>query len=213
LPAINFAHLFIAFLVLLFSLTVHESAHALAASRLGDPTARRLGRVSLNPLVHLDPVGSVLFPALAAIARMPVIGWAKPVPIDVRRFARPRRDAMLVAAAGPGSNLALAVASAVTLRSLSLVPSGAGEVDIAGPLALLAASGVEINLLLAVFNLLPVPPLDGGTVLAGLLPAHAALRMDGLRPYGFYIIYALMLTGALGYLVGPPYYLLLSWLR
>ena len=213
MPAINVAQLFIAFLVLLFSLTIHESAHALAASRLGDSTARLLGRVSLNPAVHVDPVGTILFPVLAAIARMPMIGWAKPVPVNVRRLAHPRRDCMIIAAAGPVSNLMLAIVSAVALRWVPLSPSSVGALDITGPLATLVARGVEINLLLALFNMVPIPPLDGGTVLAGVLPGRAADRLDSLRPYGFLIIYGLMLTGVLGYLVGPPYYLLLSWLR
>jgi Zn-dependent protease len=213
LPAIDVAQLFIAFLVLLFSLTVHESAHALAADRLGDPTARLLGRVSLNPAVHIDPVGTILFPVMAAIARMPMIGWAKPVPVSVHRLRHPRRDYMLVAGAGPASNLALAMTSAIALRWVPLSPSGAGDLDVWAPLAMLAARGVEINVLLAIFNMVPIPPLDGGTVLAGLLPERMADGLDHLRPYGFFIIYALMLTGVLGYLVGPPYYLLLSWLR
>lgn len=213
MPAINVAQLFIAFLVLLFSLTIHESAHALAASRLGDSTARLLGRVSLNPAVHVDPVGTILFPVLAAIARMPMIGWAKPVPVNVRRLAHPRRDCMIIAAAGPASNLMLAIVSAVALRWVPLSPSSVGALDLTGPLATLVARGVEINLLLALFNMVPIPPLDGGTVLAGVLPGRAADRLDSLRPYGFLIIYGLMLTGVLGYLVGPPYYLLLSWLR
>jgi Zn-dependent protease len=213
LPSIDFAQLFIAFLVLLFSLTVHESAHALAADRLGDPTARLLGRVSLNPVVHVDPIGTILFPVLAAVARMPMLGWAKPVPVDVARLRHPRRDSMLVSAAGPGSNLLLAIAAAIALRWIPLSSSSAGELDVWVPLAMLAARGVEINVLLAVFNMVPIPPLDGGNVLAGLLPGRLADGLDYLRPYGFFIIYALMLTGTLGYLVGPPYYLLLSWLR
>jgi Zn-dependent protease len=213
LSATEFAQIFIAFLVLLFSLTVHESAHALAANRCGDPTARLLGRVSLNPLVHIDLVGTVLFPLLAALGRMPMLGWAKPVPIDVTRLNRPRRDAMLVAAAGPASNLALAVIAAASLRLIPLEGARSEGFDLALPLAMLAVRGVEINVLLAVFNLLPIPPLDGGSVLSGLLPAAMADRLDRLGPYGFFIIYALMLTGVLGSLVGPPYYMLISWLR
>ena len=214
MPDINFAQLFLAFLVLLFSLTVHESAHALAASRLGDSTARLLGRVSLNPVVHVDPVGTILFPLLAAIAQVPLIGWAKPVPVNITRLKHPRRDYMLVAAAGPASNLILAVAAAIVLRWTSVPPSSLSDLDVSAPLAILAARAVEINVLLAVFNMVPIPPLDGGSVLAGLLPGRFADGFDYIRPYGFLIIYALMLTGVLfGYVVGPPYYLLLSWLR
>ena len=213
MPDINFAQLFIAFLVLLFSLTVHESSHAWTASRLGDSTARLLGRVSLNPVVHVDLVGTILFPLLAAFAHVPLIGWAKPVPVNLRHLKHPKRDYTLVAAAGPASNLVLAVLAAVVLRWMPFTPSSIGEVDLSAPLATLAARVIEINVLLAVFNMVPIPPLDGGNVLAGLLPGRLADRFDDIRPYGFLIIYALMLTGVLGYLVGPPYYLLLSWLR
>lgn len=209
---INFAQLFIAFLVLLFSLTVHESAHAWAADRLGDPTARRLGRVSFNPAVHIDPIGTVLFPLLSAITHLPIIGWARPVPVNLRNLQNPRRDYLVVAAAGPASNLALAVAASVALRLVPVSPATLGEMNVTAPLASLMARALEINLLLAVFNLIPVPPLDGGNILAGLLPAGLARQFDGLRPYGFLLLYALMFSGAFGYLVAPPYYLLLSWL-
>ena len=113
---INFAQIFISLIVLLFSLTVHETAHAWTADRLGDPTARMLGRVSLNPIVHVDPIGTLLFPLIAAISGVPLIGWAKPVPVSVRRLGHPRRDYVLVAAAGPASNLALALIAALALR-------------------------------------------------------------------------------------------------
>ena len=213
MPDINFAQLFIAFLVLIFSLTVHESAHAWTASRLGDSTARMLGRVSLNPAVHVDPVGTILFPLLAALANVPLIGWAKPVPVNRRQLRHPVRDYTLVAAAGPASNLALAVIAAIALRWMPVSPSTIGNLDLSAPVATLTTRAIDINILLAVFNMVPIPPLDGGNVLAGLLPGRLAISFDRIRPYGFLIIYALMLTGALGVLVGPPYYLLLSWLR
>jgi Zn-dependent protease len=200
----------IAFLVLLFSLSVHEAAHAWTADRLGDPTARRMGRVSLNPLVHLDPVGTVLFPLIAIATHLPVIGWARPVPVNVLGLLRYRRDFLLIAAAGPASNLMLAMAAAA---ALSFLPGTAllGEAA-AAPLFLFLRRAVEINVLLSVFNMLPIPPLDGGTVLSGLLPDEFADRFDDLRPYGFLVLYALMLTGVLSSLIAPPYYLLLSWL-
>lgn len=210
--SIDIAQVFIGFSVLLFSLTVHELAHAWVADRLGDPTARLLGRVSLNPLVHADPVGTILFPLVAAVGRFPLIGWAKPVPIDVSRLRRGRRDYVLVAIAGPAGNVALAVVAAFLLRLGPLVPDTAGEVAVAAPLLSLMSRTVELNLLLAIFNLIPIPPLDGGTVLAGLLPGAVAGRFDAIvRPYGFLLIYGLMITGGLGYLVTPPYYFLLSW--
>ncbi len=212
LEHLNFAQIFIGFLVLLFSLTVHESAHAWTAWRLGDPTGRLLGRVSLNPAVHVDPVGTLLFPLLAMVTNLPIIGWAKPVPVDVLKLKNYRRDFMLIAAAGPASNLLLAIVAAVGMRVAALSPSGVGTVSLSGPLALLSMTMLEVNLLLAIFNMIPVPPLDGGNVLAGLLPDRVADLFDNLRPYGFIVLYALILTGIFVRLVAPPYRLLLSWL-
>ncbi len=209
---LNLAAIFIAFLVLLFSLTVHESAHAWTAWRLGDPTGRMLGRVSLNPAVHVDPIGTILFPLLAMVTHLPIIGWAKPVPVDVRKLKDPRRDFLVIAAAGPLSNLALAVVGAVAYRFAVNVPAPGGTVDMSGPLAVASMEMLQINLLLGIFNLIPIPPLDGGNVLAGILPERLATAFDNLRPYGFIILYALFLTGAFMRLVGPPYRLLLSWL-
>lgn len=210
---IDFAQLTIAFIVLLFSLTVHESAHAWTADRLGDPTARRLGRVSLNPLVHIDPIGTVVFPLLAMIGNLPVIGWAKPVPVDTRNLKNARRDYLFVAAAGPTSNLLIALLASVALRMVPVAPATLGEMNVSVPLASILSRALELNVLLAVFNMIPIPPLDGGTVFAGLLPNRLADLFDSLmRPYGFLILYALLLTGALWYVVSPPYTLLLRWL-
>jgi Zn-dependent protease len=188
----------LAFLVLLASLTVHEAAHAVTADRLGDPTARTLGRASLNPLVHIDPVGTVLLPLAAVATGVPLIGWAKPVPVVPSRLGHPRRDFMLVAAAGPASNLALAVLAAIALRAFA--PAGAE-----GALPAVLVTVVQLNILLAIFNLVPVPPLDGGNVLSGLLPPAAARGFDALRPYGFLVLYGLMLSGWLWTLIQPPY--------
>jgi Zn-dependent protease len=209
---INVAQIFIAFIVLLFSLTVHETAHAWTADRLGDPTARMLGRVSLNPLVHADLVGTVLFPLLAMIGGVPLIGWAKPVPVDVRRLGHPRRDHVLVAAAGPASNLGLAILASIALVVLPVKPVTLDEVNVTVPLAGLLSRAVQLNVLLAIFNMLPIPPLDGGNVLMGILPPSLAARVDRLRPYGFLLIYALMFTGGFDVLVGGPYRLVRAWL-
>lgn len=180
------------------SLTIHEAAHAWTADRLGDPTARLLGRVSLNPLVHIDPIGTILLPLLAAFSRLPIIGWAKPVPVNINRLRNPRRDFMIVAAAGPLSNIAQAVVLALAFRGLW------GSGSDASLLRRILEMAVEINLLLAFLNLVPIPPLDGGNVLAGLLPERAAVVLDGLRQYGFILLYALMLTGILSQLIWPP---------
>ncbi len=206
---IDFFNLFTSLAVMLFSLTVHEAAHAWTARRLGDPTAGLLGRISLNPAVHVDPLGTILLPLIAMVTGAPLLGWAKPVPVDFRYLKQPRRDFMVIAAAGPISNLILAVVAAVVLQVTPL-GLGGGGIAVAAPVAVLALKVVQINLLLALFNLVPVPPLDGGNVLGGLLPPHLADRFDALRPYGGFILYGLMFTGILGQIIGPPYHLIQS---
>jgi Zn-dependent protease len=190
--------------VLVSSLTVHEAAHAWAADRLGDSTARRLGRLTLNPIAHIDPIGTLLFPILAATTGLPLIGWAKPVPVDMRNLQAPRRDFALIAAAGPASNLALAVAGAAVV---GVLPRGDWNA-----VFVLVLGFVSLNVLLALFNMLPVPPLDGGNVLIGLLPEAAARAVERLRPYGIIVLYALMLSGVLWTLIGPLHDFLLGWL-
>ena len=199
--------------VLIASLTFHEAAHAWAADRLGDPTARLLGRLSLNPAVHVDPIGTIAFPLVAMVTGVPLIGWAKPVPVDPRHLKRPRRDFAIIAAAGPASNLVLA---AVAAGIFALLPHAAPG-DIAGRAVMAAPRQiflmlVYINVLLAVFNMIPIPPLDGGNVVGGLLPPAFARQFNAIRPYGFMVLYALMLTGGLEYLIVPPYRLITSWL-
>jgi Zn-dependent protease len=198
LSEFDFGLLALSFLVLLFSLTVHESAHAWTADRLGDPTARRLGRVSFNPVVHIDVIGTVLLPVVAVASGWPIIGWAKPVPVNGRNLRDYRRDFMVIAAAGPASNLLLAVAGA----GLWWLLAGAGEVAPLAARALLTV--IYINVLLAFFNLLPVPPLDGGNVAAGLLPPAAAEIFDRIRPFGFIVLYGLLLTGVFSVIVLRP---------
>jgi len=195
LQSIDFAYVIPLFLILLFSLSFHEAAHAWTANRLGDPTARQLGRITLNPTAHIDWIGTVLFPLLALISRVPLLGWAKPVPVDPRNLRAPRRDFGIVAAAGPISNLILAIIGAIGFRVLYW--NGQFEA------AAWVATGAKLNITLAVFNLLPVPPLDGGNVAIGLLPVAAARAIAQLRPYGFIILYALLLTGALAHILFP----------
>jgi len=213
---IDLTQLLTGFIVLVMSLTVHEAAHAWSADRLGDSTARLLGRLSLNPAVHIDPVGTILFPLIAMVTNLPLIGWAKPVPVNPAHL-RPhwRQKFMWIAAAGPVSNIVLAVIASVALALIA--PAASSGDAIAGPLAArleyLLQTAVVVNILLALFNLVPIPPLDGGNVLAGLLTGSMADTYDRLlRPYGFVILYALMLTGILWTMIEPPAALLLRWL-
>lgn len=195
------ASIAIDFAIVLVALTIHEAAHAWTADRLGDPTARMLGRISLNPIVHIDPIGTLLLPALAAYTGLPIIGWAKPVPVNTSRLKHPRRDFMIIAAAGPLSNMAQAVVCAGLFHIAIEVVSGQGS----PPVTLeILRQAVVINLLLAFFNLIPIPPLDGGNVLAGLVPERAAAVIDTMRQFGFILLYVLMLSGILNQLIIPP---------
>lgn len=203
LQDLNVPYLIIGLLVLIGSLSVHEAAHAWSASRLGDDTAKRLGRVTLNPVAHVDPIGTLLLPLIAMVSGAPLIGWAKPTPVNARNLRRPRRDHILVTAAGPLSNMAIAFAAAAALRA-----GATGEW-----LGMLVIEALTLNVLLAVFNLLPLPPLDGGQILMALLPPRVAAQFGFLYEYGFLILMGLLVTGVLWYLIGPPYYLILSWLR
>jgi Zn-dependent protease len=190
----------VGFGVLLISLTIHEAAHAWTADRLGDPTAKALGRVSLNPAVHIDWIGTILLPLIAMVSNFPIIGWAKPVPVNPRNLQHPRRDFMIVAAAGPISNLLQAVAAAIVLRVTEASLAVSTPSWVVGALTL----AVEINLLLAFFNLIPVPPLDGGNVMLGLLPPRAAAVYANLRQWGFLVLYALLFLGIASALIMPP---------
>jgi Zn-dependent protease len=197
-----------AFILLIASLSFHEAAHAWAANRLGDPTARLLGRLTLNPLAHIDWIGTVLFPLLSWYSGLPLLGWAKPVPVDMRYLKAPRRDFAIVALAGPVSNMVLALGASLLLRAQGgIVPEG-GQTFLTSFLVF----GVIINVSLAVFNLLPVPPLDGGNVVAGFVPESVARMIDQLRPYGFFLLYALLFLGVLRQFVFPVADTVASWL-
>jgi Zn-dependent protease len=183
---------------------VHEAAHAWAADRLGDPTARHLGRLSLNPVVHVDPIGTLLFPLIAMLTNLPLIGWAKPVPVDPRHLKHPTRDFALIAAAGPASNILMAVVGALIFAMLpTAAPGDIAARAVMSPLREVFLWFTYLNVMLAVFNMIPVPPLDGGNVLLGVLPPAGARVVEQLRPYGFIILYALMLTGILSSVLGP----------
>ena len=189
----------------LFALSFHEAAHAWTADRLGDPTARQLGRVTLNPIAHVDPFMTVLFPAMLLLAGLPPFGAAKPVPVDTRRLAHPKRDHAWIAAAGPLSNLLLAAVAIVGMR---LVLAGAPPFawlprSVLEPVFLLLHASLVVNLVLATFNLIPVPPLDGSWILSNYLSGRAERMYRSLQPYGFLILVALMYSGVLWWVLRP----------
>ncbi|MEI6971047.1 MAG: site-2 protease family protein [bacterium] len=187
-------------MILAFSVIVHEVAHGYVAYRLGDPTAHLSNRLSLNPLNHIDPVGSIILPLLLVLSQSPVfLAWAKPVPVDPRYFRNPRRDDLLVSIAGVVSNMILAVMAAALFRLLE-----PGQNDALSSFLWLFCA---INVGLAVFNMVPVPPLDGSHVLAAILPASAARAYSQFSGFGFIIIIALMGLGVMSHVVGP----IISW--
>lgn len=187
----------------IFAITLHEAAHGYVARMFGDSTAWMLGRVSLNPLRHIDPVGTVLVPAVLLFAGKLVggapflFGWAKPVPINFANLRAPKRDMIWVAAAGPGANLLMALLWAIGFKALLL--GGVQEPFF----RLMCQAGVSINLGLMALNLVPIPPLDGGRILVGLLPTSASRTVAGLEPYGLFIVLALLATGLLARLMTP----------
>jgi Zn-dependent protease len=186
--------------VLFFSVIFHEFAHGYAAYRRGDDTAYLSGRLSLNPLPHIDPVGTVLLPAACVLMGMPTIGWAKPVPVNPYRLRSPRADMAVVAFSGPLSNISLALLSAAALKCVTLFLSG----DLAFTLMKTFSYAVIINLALAIFNLIPVFPLDGSQVALGLLKGRALEIYEKHLPYGVYVILGLVFTGLVKYIVLPP---------
>lgn len=194
-------------LPVLLAITLHEAAHAYAAHRFGDSTAKMLGRLSLNPIRHIDLIGTIIVPLLVGILSQFnfVFGWAKPVPINENQLRNPRRDMALATAAGPVSNFVMAILWAALFKlSLSLNPQSSASALF---LAYTAQAGIIINLILAFLNLLPVPPLDGSRVVASLLPPRQSQQYLRIEPFGFLILLALLLTGALGWILSP----LIGW--
>jgi Zn-dependent protease len=181
----------------LFAITVHEAAHGYVARMFGDNTAYVLGRVTLNPVKHIDPIGTVVVPLGMVLLTGFMFGWAKPVPVDWGSLRKPKRDMIWVAAAGPGVNLAMAVVWALLYRVLSA--AGVQE----NYFYLVAQAGISVNLVFMALNLLPIPPLDGGRIVSGLLPTRMSIAYSRIEPYGLFILLALMFTGALSFFLRP----------
>jgi Zn-dependent protease len=184
----------------LFAITLHEVAHGWMARYFGDRTAELLGRLSLNPLRHIDPIGTVLVPGIMLAIGGPPFGWAKPVPVATKVLRNPRLAIILVAIAGPGANLLMAAMWCAVLGGIARVN---GNETVVSWIALMAQAGIVINVVLAVFNLLPIPPLDGGRVLAGLLPTRWGARLEKTEPVGLFVVLGLSALGMLGWLFDP----------
>ncbi len=222
LQRIDVGSVAIQFAVLLFSLSIHEAAHAWTADWFGDYTARYLGRVTINPTAHIDLIGTVLFPLLQFIANFPLIGWAKPVPVNAAHLRNPRRDQIFISLAGPGANLLAAVAAFLILVALRM---SSGQADglimnmivnmrvphdrsLLVPIVGFLFFALVINLALALFNLIPVPPLDGHWMLYGVLPYNAAQVLERVSSYGFLVLYALMFLGMFNFIFIPVQWVL-----
>lgn len=186
----------------LLAITVHEFTHGYVAYRLGDPTAKNQGRLTFNPISHIDPIGAL------ALVLTRMIGWAKPVPVDPRYLRNPRRDMLWISLGGPAANLVTAVALSVIFHAILILTGGTVQSPTARfvlpPLVTIISYGIQINIGLAVFNMIPIPPLDGAKILAGLLPRRQAFEFEKLEPYGFIILLLLIFTNVVNYVIVPP---------
>ena len=196
--------LIVKFIALILAVVIHEFAHGYAAFLLGDPTAKRAHRLTLNPLAHLDIFGSIILPLILVLSNSPILlGWAKPVPFNPRYFRDPQRGIMIVGAAGPLTNFAAALVSAVIFRFIAPLPH---------LVAVFLFFFCATNLILGIFNLIPIPPLDGSRIVMGILPENLVPAYLRLESFGFIIIFALLWLGVLDYVIYPVYHLLIRWL-
>jgi len=196
----------IQFMVILFALSVHESAHAWMAERFGDPTGRLQGRITLNPIAHIDPIGTIVLPVFLALIGAPVFGWAKPVMVNPMNLKNPRKDGIYIAAAGPVSNIIMAISGIVIfllLKNTGFIGSIYVSGRIAEAVTLLLLNLILINIFLAIFNLIPVPPLDGSRILEGILEGEALSVYRKIEPYGFIILVAIIYLKIFNFIANP----------
>ncbi len=208
----------ISLFVVLFAITIHEASHGWAALKMGDPTAYQMGRITLNPIRHIDPVGTILLPLILIIMGAPPFGWAKPVPVNPLNLKDPRKDNLIISIAGPLSNISVAIIAFIIIKILLNLDPGlysgrGGFTNLLSPIIQIVYLTIVINVILAIFNLIPIPPLDGSGVVMGLISEQAADKYEQIRPYGFFILILLIMTGVIGRILGVVLRIVDSFIR